>query len=164
MSAGWIVRRATAADEPAVRRLAAAAWRDTYAGLLDPATIEAFIERAYSAEHVAARIAEDHVLVAEDEAGVAAFADAIDRGDRIELAAIYADPERRYRGAGTALLATLTDDFPGRDVSADVLNGNRKGEVFYERRGFVPRERLETTLIAEPVIERRWWLHADRRA
>jgi len=29
--------------------------------------------------------------------------------------------------------------------------------VLYERRGFVPRERLEATLLGEPVIERRWW-------
>ena len=74
------VRRATDADIEAVRHVAAAAWRDTYEGLLKP----------------------------------------------------------------------------GQPISADVLDGNRKGETFYEARGFVPRERLEADLFGEPVVERRW--------
>lgn len=67
----------------------------------------------------------------------------------------------RGHGAGTSLLGKLVELFPGRDISADVVENNRKGEVFYERRGFAPRERLEAMLFGEAVIERRWWRPAD---
>ena len=156
--AAWRVRRATSADGPAIIAVAAAGWRDTYAGLLRPETIETFIERAYAPDRVEARIANDHLYVADGPGdGVVAFADAVAHDDRLELAAIYALPEHRGRGAGTALLEVLIGLFADRPISADVLDGNRKGETFYERRGFVPRERLEATLFGEPVVERRWW-------
>lgn len=141
--------------------IAAAAWRDTYVGLLKQETIESFIERAYSPERVASRITDDQFYVAEDATGIAAFADALEREDRLDLLAIYVLPDRRSQGAGTALLEQLVEVFPHRHVSADVVDGNRKGEIFYERRGFAPRERLEATLFGEPVVERRWWRPAS---
>lgn len=153
----WTVRPAMKDDGPAIVAVAAAAWRDTYAGLLKSHTIESFIERAYSPERVESRVTEDHFYVAEGSEGIVAFADALERDDRVELLAIYTLPEVRGHGAGTALLQRLLELFPGRDFSADVVQGNRKGEVFYERRGFAPRERLEATLFGEPVVERRWW-------
>jgi len=137
--------------------VAASVWRDTYADLLKPETIESFIERAYSPERVASRITDDQFYVAEDATGIVAFADALEQEDRLDLLAIYALPDRRYQGAGTALFEKLAAEFSGWDISADVVDGNRKGEVFYERRGFTPRERLEATLMGEPVVERRWW-------
>lgn len=164
MSATWKVRRATANDVPAVMAVAAAGWRDTYAGLLKPETIETFVERGYSAERVEERVSQDHFYVAEGPDGVIAFADASERDDRLELQAIYALPGRRGQGAGTALLDTLVGVFPDRDISADVLDGNRKGEIWYARRGFTPRERLEATLLGEPVVERRWWRFASSQA
>lgn len=161
MDRDWTVRRAGADDVPAIMAVAADAWRDTYAGLLSSDTIERFIERAYSRERVELRVTEHHFYVAEGAEGVVAFADAIERDDRLELAAIYALPNVRGRGSGTALLRKLLELFPGRDISADVLENNRKGEVFYERRGFAPRERVEATLFDEAVVERRWWRPAD---
>jgi GNAT superfamily N-acetyltransferase len=151
------VRRATQDDVDAIRAVAAAAWRDTYRGLLRAETIETFIVRGYSQERVAARVRDDAFYVAEGPAGVVAFADAVEHEDRLELQAIYAEPTVRGRGAGSALLDALVGEFPEREISADVVDGNRNGEVFYERRGFVPRERLEVTLLGEHVVERRWW-------
>jgi diamine N-acetyltransferase len=161
MGETWSVRRATVDDGPAIMAIAAAAWRDTYDGLLKPETVEAFIERAYSPERVEVRVREDHFYVADGPAGIVAFADAIEREDHVELQAIYARPDVRGQGAGSALLSALVGLFPEREISADVVDGNRTGEAFYERRGFVPRERLEATLFGEPVVERRWWRPAD---
>jgi GNAT superfamily N-acetyltransferase len=152
------VRAAVVEDLAEVRAVAAAAWRDTYAGLLRPETIEAFIERAYSEERVTRRIAGDTFLVAVDEGSIVAFGDALAPEERVDLLAIYALPAWRGRGAGTALLTELRSRFPGRTIVAEVLVGNRKGEVFYERRGFVPGETVETDLFGEPVVERRWRL------
>lgn len=151
------VRRATLGDVTAVARVARAAWADTYRDLLRPETIEAFVANAYSPERLSFRIAANRFYVAEGDAKVIAFADASVVDDRIVLHAIYADPARRRQGAGTALLEALLAELPPLPMTADVLVHNRKGEAFYERRGFAPRERLEASLFGEPVVERRWW-------
>jgi ribosomal protein S18 acetylase RimI-like enzyme len=164
MGRDWTVRRAAISDVPAIMSVAAAAWRDTYHGLLNSGTIESFIERAYSRERLGSRVTEDHFYVAEGAEGIVAFADALERDDRLELLAIYTLPKVRGYGAGTALLSKLVEFFPGRDISADVVENNRKGQVFYERRGFEPRERLEATLFGEAVVERRWWRPAEDAA
>lgn len=153
----WTIRRATKDDATGVIAVAAAAWRDTYQGLLRRETIEGFIERAYALERVRTRIADDHFYVAVAADGIVAFADAVERDDRLYLVAIYALPAFRGQGAGTSLLEALAERFPNADISADVVVGNRKGEVFYERRGFSPRETMEATLLGDPVVERRWY-------
>ena len=158
------MRRATTDDVDAIRAVAASAWADTYAGLLKQQTIEQFITAAYSPERVGIRVTEHHVFVVDGDEGIVAFADAVAQDDHVELQAIYALPELRGYGAGTALLTTIVDLFPEHPISAGVVAGNRKGETFYERRGFVPDERLDVTLFDEPVVERRWWRKAASSA
>jgi GNAT superfamily N-acetyltransferase len=152
------VRRATPSHGPAIRDIAHAAWRDTYRDLLLDDTIEWFLERAYSEERVELRIERHETWIAELDGVVAAFAETSIEPDRVTLVAIYAHPERRGRGLGSALLATVREAHPGLPIAADVLSGNRKGEVFYEARGFEPREPVEEQLGSELVSERRWWL------
>ena len=155
-----VVRDAEPTDAAAVRAVAESAWRATYTGLLSDRTIDAFVAAAYSIERLERRIDRHTFLVVEQTGSIIAFADAIDDEDHVNLGAIYADPARRGEGAGTVLVAELRSRFPGRPIAADVLRGNRKGEVFYERRGFVPREKIASDLFGEPVVERRWWLAA----
>ena len=155
-----IVRDADATDAAAIQSVADAAWHDTYRGLLSTATIDAFVAAAYSLERLERRIVNDVLLVADEDRAVVAFADAVAAPDRLSLGAIYARPDRRRGGAGRALLGELRDRFPELSIAADVLEGNRAGEGFYERMGFVPRERIETDLFGEAVVERRWWLDA----
>jgi GNAT superfamily N-acetyltransferase len=158
----WIVRQGRATDVEAVRAVASAAWRDTYKKLLTSRTIESFISNAYSPQYLERRIAQHFFLVVEGDEGVVAFADTIEEPDRVNLAAIYTLPELRNQGIGTFLLDGLRERFGRTPIAADVLVGNRKGEVFYERRGFVPREVLEAELFGEAVVERRWWLDPPR--
>lgn len=153
----WAVRRATVEDAEAIAAVASAAWSDTYAGLLRAETIRAFVRSAYSPQRLVTRITSNHVCVAEGHRGIVAFADARVLPDRISIDAIYALPELRGRGAGTVLLQALLSALPSLPMTADVVAGNRKGEVFYERRGFVPRETLHAGLYGEVVVERRWW-------
>lgn len=154
------VRRATSSLAPAIRVIAHRAWRDTYRDLLRDETIEWFLERAYSDERVELRIERHETWVAELDGMVAAFAETAIEPDRVTLVSIYADPEARGLGLGTSLLSVIVDAHPDLPIAADVLVGNRKGEPFYEARGFEPRETVEEQLGAELVSERRWWLPA----
>jgi GNAT superfamily N-acetyltransferase len=151
------VRRAVESDAAAIRSIAHDAWRDTYAGLLRDETIEWFLARAYSSERVALRIERHETWVAEADDVVAAFAETAIEPDRVTLVALYADPAVRRIGLGSALLETIIAAHPDLPIVADVLAGNRKGEPFYEARGFEPRETLDEQLGGELVAERRWW-------
>jgi GNAT superfamily N-acetyltransferase len=155
------VRRATPSHAPAIRAIAHAAWRATYKSLLRPATIDWFLERAYSEDRVGLRIERHETWVAELDGVVAAFAESEILPDRVTLVAIYADPDRRGRGLGTALLDAITGAHPGLPVAADVLVGNADGETFYAARGFQPEEDVDEELGGEHVRERRWWLRAS---
>jgi GNAT superfamily N-acetyltransferase len=155
------VRRATASDAPAIRAIAHAAWRATYRGRLRDDTIEGFLERAYSDDRVDLRIERHEMWVADAEGAVALFAETAIEADRVTLVAIYADPDRRGIGLGTAALAAIRAAHPDLPIAADVLVGNEKGETFYAARGFVPRQTIEEQLGAEAVAERRWWLAPD---
>jgi GNAT superfamily N-acetyltransferase len=156
----FAVRDAVAGDAPAVRDVADAAWRDTYAGLLSDSTIETFIATAYTVERLERRIDRHTFLVAVEADAIIAFADAVDSGNCLNLVAIYALPDRRGQGAGTQLLTELRARVPGLPVVAEVLVGNRKGEAFYERRGFIPGDEIEADLFGERAVERRWSLDA----
>ena len=152
------VRRATGSDAPAVRRIAHAAWRATYRGLLRDETIEGFLERAYTDDRVDLRIERHEMWVVEADSTVALFAETAIEPDRVTLVAIYADPDRRGLGLGSAALAAIRTAHPDAPIVADVLVGNEKGETFYAARGFVPREAIDEQLGAELVHERRWSL------
>ena len=158
---GILTRPATPADAAAIRAVAIAAWRATYAGLISDGTIERFIARAYAEERVALRIERHRVFVAgAGDRVVEAFAECTNRDDHVQLVSIYALPAARGRGLGTALLAMVLQAHPGQDLAADVLVGNDLAEPFYAARGFVPGELLVEELAGEPIRERRWWLRA----
>ena len=88
---------------------------------------------------------------------IGAFAETAVEPDRLTLVAIYAEPTLRGLGLGTALLDAASAAHPDLPIAADVLADNRKGEVFYEARGFEPHETIEEQLGDELVTERRWW-------
>jgi diamine N-acetyltransferase len=179
-----LVREATPADAPAISEIALASWRATYRDLIAADAIERFLERAYTPERVALRIERHEVLVATRQApiddegddargsgfaavggaepAVEAFAECTPEDGHLQLVAIYAIPEGRGRGLGTALLDVITRRHPGETIAADVLVGNDRAEPFYTARGFEPGETLEEELGGELVTERRWWLRARR--
>ncbi|HYO43662.1 MAG TPA: GNAT family N-acetyltransferase [Candidatus Limnocylindrales bacterium] len=160
------VRPALAADAAAVRDVGLSAWRATYTALVGPDTVERFIGVSYTLERVASRIERDVMFVAAcaggDESGVDAFIEVIEEVDRPHIVAFYTRPGTRGRGLGTALLTEVVAAFPGRDISADVLEGNDLGEPFYVARGFELGEVIIEDLAGEPIRERRWWLRAGR--
>jgi GNAT superfamily N-acetyltransferase len=157
------VRPAAPSDVPAIRRVAVAAWRATYAGRMADDTIERFLAAAYSEERIAVRIDRHEVLVAGTALGdpdALAFAEVAAHDDHLQLVAIYTLPESRGRGLGTALVEAVVEAHPHVDLAADVLVENALAEPFYAARGFVPGEELTDEIAGEPIRERRWWRRA----
>ena len=152
------VRLAEATDLDAIARVARAAWKETYQGLLEPETIEDVVASDYTPKAIGFRLASRSVLVATDDERILGFVECRAEGDHVALAGLYVDPAQRHRGVGSSLLKAARDLAPQLPVCADVLLGNMAGESFYESRGFVPGETIEGTLGDEPVVERRWWL------
>ena len=160
------VRRAVAADAAAVCDVGVTAWHATYADLVGAEAIERFVGQSYTVERIASRIERDVMFVAGhpggDPSGVDAFIEVVEEEDRPHIVAFYARPASRGRGLGTALLAEVVAVFPGRDISADVLEGNHLGEPFYVARGFEPGDLLVEDIAGESIRERRWWRRAKR--
>jgi ribosomal protein S18 acetylase RimI-like enzyme len=153
------VREAVPSDAASIREVALAAWRATYAGLLEPEIVERFLARAYTEQRIGLRIERHAVFVAgRPPAEVEAYAECATHDDHVQLVAIYAHPDALGRGLGSALLAAVVAAHPGEDVAADVLVGNDLAERFYEARGFVRGDLLVEELAGEPIHERRWWL------
>lgn len=147
-------------DVEAIRDIAAAAWRTTYAGRLEADAIERFLATAYAPERVLVRLERHDVLVAALDAGGApsAFAEAARHGDHLQLVAIYALPDARGRGLGTVLIDAVIERWPGLPIAADVLVDNDLAEPFYLARGFEPGELLVEEIAGVQIQERRWWL------
>ncbi len=162
--ASILVRAATSEDAVAIQDVAAAAWRATYAHLISEEAIERFVASAYTAERITLRIERHAVLVAGVAAGpVEAFAETVTEPDHVQLVAIYARPDRKRSGLGSALLDAMRVLHPGEDIAADVLVGNAQAEPFYLALGFRPGELLTEEIAGVEVLERRWWLRAAHR-
>jgi GNAT superfamily N-acetyltransferase len=160
-----VVREAEPGDAAAIRGVALAAWRATYDGLLDADVVERFLAQAYTEERIALRIERHAVFVAGvAPVSVEAYVECAEHDDHVQVVAIYALPDARGRGLGSALLAAVVAAHPGDDLAADVLIGNALAEPFYAARGFVPGETLIDELAGTPITERRWWLRANDRA
>lgn len=139
------VRPARPGDGHAFEQIRVAGWKAAYVGLidqqvLDELTVEdAFVARreAWLADPVPGQV----MLVADDESEVVGGAFLLpvrddDLDEAAELAALYVRPDRRYGGAGSAL---LTEGFRLMTQPLQVLwvlEGNAPARRFYERHGF----------------------------
>ena len=121
-------------------------WRDTYAGIYPPERVERTIARFYTPERVAGELDPtpgwDGWWIVEDDEGnvVAAGGGGMTGPERGEIFVLYADPGRRGRGAGTAILDAITGGQQrqgAREQWVAVAEGNLKGIPFYEARGFL---------------------------
>jgi GNAT superfamily N-acetyltransferase len=136
------VRRAEIKDAERIARVHVASWRAAYRGHFPDEYLDglSWQERA---EQWRADLDEGTklILVAHDGNELLGFATAGPSrdddltSDVLELYALYLDPERWARGAGTALLNAVLDT-TDQQVVLWVLEGNRRAIRFYEARGF----------------------------
>lgn len=144
-----LVRPATVDDSRRVAEIHVSGWRAAYRGqmpdsLLDSLSVDERAEKRR--QWLSKPMSPEHrTWVAEDDAGVVAFANTAASRDADaapgtgELLALYADPARWGTGAGRALVCHVVDDLTGRGASAItlwVLDANVRARRFYGIAGF----------------------------
>lgn len=155
------VRRAGRGDLAAIRRLAEQAHWEAYSGLLDPATVSGLLRRDFSPGALRRRLLAGELLVAEEGERVVGFAEAVVKSDRLCLVGLASASTARHTGVGIRLLEAVRARAAELPVAVDVVLGCLPIEAFLEAEGFSPGEVLPTTLFADQVVQRRWWLPPD---
>ncbi|MBX9730694.1 MAG: GNAT family N-acetyltransferase [Sphingomonas sp.] len=142
------VRRANAADSAAIGALHVAAWRETYAGLLSQAEIEAMSVAARTAQwraQISAGTARG-VYVAEEQDGIIGFGACTSERDPAlvaagytgEVPALYILRRGQGRGTGRLLMRAMARRLIAegdRNMALWVLSTNTPARAFYERLG-----------------------------
>jgi ribosomal protein S18 acetylase RimI-like enzyme len=158
-----MIRKATAADAPAVARVHVLSSRETYAGLLPEAHLARFTVESRTAmwsEVLGAAVDRTVVYVAEPAGEVVGFgafgpqrAVALrDRGFDAEILCLYLLRQFQRRGLGRGLMRRMADDLRQRGfrgVSLWVHQENPVARTFYERLG--GRIVDEMTTATQPV-------------
>lgn len=147
-----LVRGRLASDGRAVRRVARAAWRATYAGIAPPGFVRAVLRGGYDRERLLRSLIDParDAFVAVRGGRVVGYADAKARDAHlVELLRIYVDPDAQGGGAGHALLAAVLAAARARGarrVEAGVDPANAPALRWYARQGFSEARRDTFTL------------------
>lgn len=139
------IRRADAADAYGIARAHVAAWRSTYAGLLEPAYINSITQERRAAQWSRALgdASPQDVFVAESGGAIVGFASSGPSAHNIapfdgELYTLYLLEAFQRSGTGTRLLAANAERLAQRGFTAMlvwVLEANRNAIAFYKRYG-----------------------------
>lgn len=158
MTAGVIIRPATADDAEPVRVLLADAFVSTYAPLVGAAATAALHERWHSAAALGDQLERPGgtFLVAEEAEGVVGHAYAAElRPGLLVVFRLYVASRHQGRGLGSALLRTLVSGAPDSAViRLDVAAGNARALAFYAARGFRRVSESESEGIVSIRLER----------
>lgn len=164
-------RMSTPADVAAIARIGSEGNRRTYASLVSNEGIEATIAKFYGLPRIEAEIAPaaphwSGYIVAEDENGqVGAVGGGAMTGPAVgEVYVLYADPDRRGQGFGSAVLELLTRQQTAagaREQWVSVRKGNGLAIPFYRARGFKVVERVESS--HETLVQEGAWTLRMRR-
>jgi ribosomal protein S18 acetylase RimI-like enzyme len=128
------IRRAVDADRPAIARLHAASWRDTYRSILPDSLLDDGIDAIMSKRWAGQAIGpSDAVLVAEGGSGLLGFAASWD-GDPVYIDNLHVAAAARSGGIGRRLLAETARHFLAIGRKAALLHvvaANRRARALY---------------------------------
>ena len=161
------IRPATAEDVGGIHQVCAAAWRDTFTGLVATERIEQVIAEYYNPDRLRAELTgpdgQPGWLVAEEGGAIVGAI----RGGLVEATAgeifqLYVAPAHQRRGIGTRLLQVMTDQQlaqGAREQWASVQRFNPKGLPFFQVRGFTAWEQRSvrrTNVLEQSPYVRLW--------
>ena len=145
-----ILRAASAADIPALSRLAIDSFVAKFGDMYRPEDLSAFLSESYSEPAIAAELANPDRLyrLAERDGGLVAYCKLglscsfpeFARGSNVlELKQLYALSQATGMGIGGALMDWAMAEFAARgadEVQISVFSGNLDAQRFYQRFGF----------------------------
>jgi ribosomal protein S18 acetylase RimI-like enzyme len=139
---GVLVRDAAGSDADAIAAVGTEAMPAQYAGLVDPAAVDAAVSQTYAPSAVnecierCQRASDALFLVAERSGQVVGFLHFDSFGPEPELHRLYLDHRHRGAGIGTLLMNELHARLPaGFAYMLLVVAGNDRAVRFYERHG-----------------------------
>lgn len=158
------IRQANPGDADAIREVARRSLRASYSDALDPADLDAAVERWYAKAELEDALADGDTLflVAELDDGVVGFSQSllVDGDPPVgELDWVHVDPDHRGHGYGEQLLGRTEEALHTRGVGrieALVLEANRTGNQFYRDRGFERAGSRELEIGDEVFTENRY--------
>jgi len=142
------VREARLDDAPGIRRVARDSFASSYDAVFDEAAIDRLVDDRFDDEGIAALDdeADQRLLVAVDEEGVAGFAQGVLIGDEPTVGDVrwlHVHPDDRRQDVGVRLLGELVRRFETDEaafVRGSVLAGNEDGGDFFGAYGFDRRD------------------------
>ncbi len=124
-------------DISAVQKIARISWYDTYENLIPLDIQNRFLNSAYSDDALINRLNHSHLFIAEVTGKIVGFANFSPVKDgKIELGAMYLEPDYQGKGIGTSLLAKGIELIGVKQVIVYVEKDNKKGMNFYHAKGF----------------------------
>ena len=150
-----IVRRAGAADVPAIQRVGLLTWPTTYLTFTSPEFVLDGLPTWRSRESVRAAVDRDITFVAEHDGAIVGMITLGSDGRDLVIWRIYVIPATQGRGVGRGLMDAALAAASGRDVLIEFVDGNERARRFYERCGFVPERREESDVGHAAVWMRR---------
>ena len=143
------IRRAEAADAPALSSLAARTFTDTFAHHNDPADVNAFLAQAYGERQQREEISDPDIvtLVVEEDDFLTGFAQlrrgpappSINGTAAVEIWRFYVDRAFHGRGQAQALMAevrSVARNLGAKSLWLGVWERNARAIAFYEKCGF----------------------------
>ncbi|MFW6774340.1 N-acetyltransferase family protein [Nocardioides sp. CPCC 205120] len=146
------VRRAVAADVPAVCAFGATHVPPHYAPLIGAEAAAAQVRDWWGEDAIATAVADGLVVVAEEDGQVVGVAQRGRWGTDHVVWKLYVAPEHRGTGLGPRLLDALLSDLPAdaERVLVEHFAGNARAGAFYEREGFTV-DRVEPSPGGDPA-------------
>jgi len=155
------IRIASPRDSTDIAALHALSWRTSYRGILEDEYLDGRVLSERTSvwrERLLSPRAEQYVIVAEDQDGLAGFACAYGSADEqwgTMLDNLHARPSRQGRGTGSKLISEVAAwsfrSFPGRDSFSGSLNKTQGLGVFMSAWGESSLERPSGSLLKEPL-------------
>ncbi|MBH5316458.1 GNAT family N-acetyltransferase [Paenibacillus sp. GSMTC-2017] len=133
------IRTMQLSDIQHVQHVAKTSWNATYDGLIPVESQEKFLKSVYNDEMMLRRLDRSMLYVAELKGKIVGFANFsfVKEDGKVELVAIYIDPEHQGNGIGSVLLKEGISLSQGaKEVFLNVKKDNLIGRQFYDAKKF----------------------------